>query len=60
MSEIKYGNLKKKQLYYLQTKTIATRKNVTDTFRIHFRFEIVHAKTTMPIESQRMLHQGGF
>ena len=59
MSEIKYGNFKK-QLYNLQTNIIETRRNVTNVFCLHFLYVIVHAKTTMSIECQRILHQGGF
>ena len=34
MSEIKYGNFKK-QVYSLQTNTIATRRNFTDAFSMN-------------------------
>ena len=33
-----------KQLYYLQTNTMATRRNVTNAFCIHFRYVNVQAK----------------
>ena len=29
-------------------------KNVTDVFRIHFRYVFVHAKTTLSMECQKM------
>ena len=47
-----------KRLYYLQTDTIATRRNVTSDFHIHFRNVIVHAKglNCMP----ENWHQWGF
>ena len=31
-----------------------TRKNVTNDFRINFRYVFVHAKTTLSIEYQKM------
>ena len=38
----------------------STRRNVTNDFRISFRYVIVHAKMTLLMECQRMRHQGGF
>ena len=32
----------------------ATRKNVTNDFRINFRYVFVHAKTTLSMECQKM------
>ena len=32
----------------------ATRRNVKNDFRIHFRYVIVHVKTTLSMECQRM------
>ena len=49
MNEIKYGNFKN-QLYYLQMNIKATRKNVTNDFRINFRYVFVHAKKTVSME----------
>ena len=43
MSELKYVNFIK-QLYYLQSNTIVTRRNVTNAFRIHCIYVIVHAR----------------
>ena len=54
MSESQYRNLKKR-MYYLQTNTMAARRNVINAFGIYF-----HAKTTMSIECQRIWHEGGF
>ena len=31
-----------------------TRKNVTNDFRINFRYAFVHAKTTLSMDSQKM------
>ena len=31
-----------------------TRRNVTNDFRLHFPYVIVHAKTTLSLECQRM------
>ena len=38
----------------------ATRKNVTNDFRINFGYVFVHANTTLSKECQIMWHQGGF
>ena len=38
----------------LQMNIKATRKNVTNYFRIHFRYVVVHTKTTLSMECQRM------
>ena len=38
----------------------ATRKNVTNDFRINFCYVFVHAKTTLSMECQKMQHQEGF
>ena len=46
MSEIKCGNIKI-GVFYLQMNIKATRKNVTNDFRINFRYVFVHAKTTL-------------
>ena len=35
-------------------------KNVTNDFRINFRYVFVHAKTTLSMDSQKMKHQKGF
>ena len=53
MNEIKYGNFKK-CLYYLQTNITATRINVTNDFCIHFPYVIVHAKTALSMECQKI------
>ena len=37
--------------YYLLMNIKATRKNVTNDFRINFRYVLVHAKTTLSMES---------
>ena len=39
---------------YLQMNIKMTRGNVINDFRIIFRYEIVHAKTTLSLECQRM------
>ena len=46
MSEIKYGNFKN-WLFYLQMNIEATRENVTNDFRMNFRYVFVHAKKTL-------------
>ena len=51
MSEIKYGNFK---IGYLQIDIQATRKNVTNYFRINICYALVHAKTTLSVDSQKM------
>ena len=38
------------RLYYLLMKIKATRKNITNDFRIHFQYVMVHAKTTLSME----------
>ena len=48
MCEIKYKNLQ--TVVLLSNGAIATRRNVTNDFRIHFRYVIVRAKTTISIE----------
>ena len=53
MSEIKYG-IFLNRLYYLQMNINATRKNVTNDFRIHFPYVFVHAKTTLSKECQKI------
>ena len=53
MSEIKYGNFKIGYIY-LQMNIEATRKNVTNDFRINFRYVYVQAKTTLSMECQKM------
>ena len=35
-------------------------KNVTNDFRINFRYVFVHAKSTLSMECQKMQHQGRF
>ena len=45
---------------YLQMNIKATRKNVTNDFRINFRYVFVRAKTTLSMECQKMQHKGGF
>ena len=35
-------------------------KNVTNDFRINFRYIFVHAKTTLSMKCQTVWHQGGF
>ena len=40
--------------YYLQMDIEATRKNVTNDFRIDFRYVFVHAKTTLSMECHKM------
>ena len=59
MGEIKCANLKNR-LYYLQMNIKATRKNVTNDFRINFRYEFVRVKKTLSMECQKVEHQGGF
>ena len=44
MNEIKYV-IFQNRLYNLQRNIKATRKNVTNDFRINFRYVFVHAKT---------------
>ena len=56
MSEKKMKDVQKR-LYCLQTKTIATRGNTTN---VHFCYIIVHTKTTMRTECQKMWHKEGF
>ena len=46
MGEIKYGNFKNR-LYHLLMNIKATRKNLTNEFRINFRYVFVHVKTTL-------------
>ena len=36
------------------------KKNVTNDFRMNFRYVFVHAKTTLSMECQKLYHQGGF
>ena len=52
MSEIRYGNLKSAVL--LANEHQSDQRNVTNDFRIMFRYVIVHAKTTLSFECQRM------
>ena len=49
-----------KSALYLQMNIEATRKNVTNDFRMIFRYVFVHAKTTLSMECQKKYHQGGF
>ena len=35
-------------------------KNVTNDFRINFRYVFVQAKTTLSMKCQKMQHKGGF
>ena len=42
------------RLYYLQMNIKATRKNVTNDFRINFCYVFVHAKTPLSMECQKM------
>ena len=51
---------KNKRLYFWQTKTRVTKRNVTSDFRIYFCYVIIHAKTAMWTECQRIWHQEGF
>ena len=43
-----------KSVDYLQMNIQATRKNVTNDFRIIFRYAFVHAKTILSLDSQKM------
>ena len=36
------------------------KKNVTNDFRINFRYVFVHTKMTLLMECQKMQHKGGF
>ena len=55
MSEIRYGDFKIGCItLYLQMNIKVTRRNVTNDFRIHFLYVIVHAKSTVSLECQRM------
>ena len=49
MSEIKYIFFQNR-LFYLQMNIYATGKNVTNNFRLNFRYVFVHAKTTLSME----------
>ena len=53
MSEIKYGILK---IGCINCKRTSKRpeKNVTNDFRINFRYVFVHAKTPLAMDSQKM------
>ena len=41
-------------MYFLQMNIKATRNNVTNDFRIKFRYVFVHAKTKLSIEYQKV------
>ena len=53
MGEIKQGNFK---IGCITCKGTSKRpeKNVTNDFRVNFRYAFVHAKTTLSIEYQKM------
>ena len=42
------------RLYYLQMNIKANSKNVTNDFRINFRYVFVHVKTSLSMECQKM------
>ena len=48
------------RFYYLQMNIEANRKNVTNDFRMIFRFVFVHAKTTLSLKCQKMLLKEDF
>ena len=56
MSEILHGNFKNSCITCKQT----PEEMLQTFFRKHFLYVIVHIKTSMSIERQRILHQGGF
>ena len=49
-----------KSAVLLAKKHQSDQKNVTNVFRINFRYVVVHAKTTLSMECQKMKLQGGF
>ena len=53
MSEIKYENFKWAVLLANEHQS-DQKKNVTNDFRINFRYVLVHAKTTLSMECQKM------
>ena len=48
------------KLYYLQTNTIATRRNFASDFRLRCCYVNVYAKTTMWTKCQRKWHHEGY
>ena len=49
-----------KSAVLLASEHLSDQKNVTNDFRINFRYVFVHAKTTQSMKCQKMKHQGGF